>query len=174
MLIFCLYSSAHLRVCRARLCFVCAYLSLLAPAMAYGPPLPLCACTCSEGLDWIVWQARHYGLRVLLVLSSAASPARGGMSQYVRWLDPRGTAHDFYTSDTYRVRHARKSRMARTAQACARTYTHTYTHMHVHTGSKHAVKSPSIHNQVNVHWYQSAAPTPNRHTIKCANTRPSR
>ncbi|KAF5828081.1 hypothetical protein DUNSADRAFT_18253 [Dunaliella salina] len=56
-----------------------------------------------EGLDWIVWQARHYGLRVLLVLNSAASPVRGGMSQYVRWLDPKGTADDFYSSDTYRA-----------------------------------------------------------------------
>lgn len=57
----------------------------------------------SEGLDWIVWQARHFGLRVLLVQNSASSPVRGGMSQYVRWVSPSGTANNFYSSDTLRA-----------------------------------------------------------------------
>lgn len=51
----------------------------------------------------MVWQARQHGLRVLLVLSSAASPMRGGMAQYVRWIKPEGTAHDFYTGDTFKA-----------------------------------------------------------------------
>ena len=50
-----------------------------------------------------MWQAHAHGLRVLLVLSSAAGPARGGISQYVRWWDPGGTAHDFLSQDRYKV-----------------------------------------------------------------------
>ncbi len=65
-----------------------------------------------EGLDWLVWQARRFSLRLVLVLTSARWPVarrRGGAAQYVRWQSPDpagGTLHDFLTNDTFKVRAA--------------------------------------------------------------------
>lgn len=46
------------------------------------------------------WQARFYGLRVLLVLTSAnpsVMEARGGVAQYVNWCAMGGTGRDVHT-----------------------------------------------------------------------------
>lgn len=60
-----------------------------------------------DGLDWIVWQARRHGLRLVLVLTSGrqeAAQLRGGVAAYVRWFDRLGTFNEFFKNDTYKVR----------------------------------------------------------------------
>jgi hypothetical protein len=47
---------------------------------------------------------RHFGLRILLVLTSARYMELGGAAQYVRWYKAAGgTITEFYRDDTYKV-----------------------------------------------------------------------
>lgn len=63
-----------------------------------GPPCWLC---CRQGLDWVLDQARKYGIRLLLTLTNGDA-GFGGMSQYSKW-HGLNTVTDFYTSPKIRV-----------------------------------------------------------------------
>lgn len=56
-----------------------------------------------EGLDWVVAEARKYGLRLILVLTNAGSYENGGAYQYCQWVEPSLTLHDFWTNDTVKA-----------------------------------------------------------------------
>lgn len=57
-----------------------------------------------HGLDWLVAEARHYGLRLILTLTNGISAAFGGAWQYGQWLAPgTATAGDFYGVNSYRA-----------------------------------------------------------------------
>ncbi len=59
---------------------------------------------CSEGLDWVINEARESGVKLILTLTDSRGDY-GGMPEYVRAvLGDRGSITDFYTSSTVRVR----------------------------------------------------------------------
>lgn len=56
-----------------------------------------------DGLDWVVNQAREFGIRIIMVLTDSQGDY-GGMAQYVRWAGPlTETIRDFYASKRIRV-----------------------------------------------------------------------
>jgi endo-1,4-beta-mannosidase len=56
----------------------------------------------SEGLDWVVNEARVYGVRLILTLTNG-DQGYGGMSQYVKWAKGE-TVLDFYTDESIKAR----------------------------------------------------------------------
>ena len=57
----------------------------------------------SEGLDWVINEARESGIRLILTLTDSNGDY-GGMFEYVRAvLGEQGSITDFYTSKTIRV-----------------------------------------------------------------------
>ena len=58
----------------------------------------------SEGLDWVINEARESGIRLILTLTDSRGDY-GGMPEYVRAvMGEQGSIKDFYTSKTIRVR----------------------------------------------------------------------
>lgn len=57
---------------------------------------------CSEGLDWVVNEARSYGIRLILTLTNG-DEGYGGMQQYVDWFEGANVT-DFYTNLKIKVR----------------------------------------------------------------------
>jgi endo-1,4-beta-mannosidase len=56
-----------------------------------------------DGLDWVVNEARDFGIRIIMVLTDSQGDY-GGMAQYVRWAGPlTETVRDFYASKRIRV-----------------------------------------------------------------------
>ena len=56
-----------------------------------------------DGLDWVVNEAREFGIRIIMVLTDSQGDY-GGMAQYVRWAGPlTETVRDFYASKRIRV-----------------------------------------------------------------------
>lgn len=59
-----------------------------------------------DGLDYLMAEAKNYGIRLLLSLTNGDT-GFGGMEQYVRWARggaKGGSITDFYTSKELRVR----------------------------------------------------------------------
>ncbi len=59
----------------------------------------------SNGLDWIVAEAKNYGIRLLLSLTNGDT-GFGGMEQYVKWAHggaKGGSITEFYTDADIRV-----------------------------------------------------------------------
>ena len=67
--------------------------------------LSCCVATpCSEGLDWVINEARESGIRLILTLTDSRGDY-GGMPEYVRAvMGEQGSITDFYTSKNVRVR----------------------------------------------------------------------
>lgn len=64
-----------------------------------------------DGLDYLVAEAKNYGIRLLLSLTNGDT-GFGGMEQYVRWARggaKGGSITDFYTSRELRVNLANTS-----------------------------------------------------------------
>jgi endo-1,4-beta-mannosidase len=56
-----------------------------------------------DGLDWVVNEAREFGVRIIMVLTDSQGDY-GGMAQYVRWAGPlTENVRDFYASKRIRV-----------------------------------------------------------------------
>ena len=65
-----------------------------------------------DGLDWVVNEAREFGIRIIMVLTDSQGDY-GGMAQYVRWAGPlTETVRDFYASKRIRVSVPDKRRLA--------------------------------------------------------------
>ena len=63
----------------------------------------------SEGLDWVINEARESGVKLILTLTDSRGDY-GGMPEYVRAvLGDGGSITDFYTSRTVRVRAMRST-----------------------------------------------------------------
>ena len=56
---------------------------------------------CREGLDWVVDQAREYGMRLVLTLTNGDA-GYGGMPQYAKWHE-FDTVTGFYTLPAVKV-----------------------------------------------------------------------
>jgi len=56
---------------------------------------------CREGLDWVIDQAREYGMRLILTLTNG-DPGYGGMPQYAKWHN-FDTVTGFYTLPAVKV-----------------------------------------------------------------------
>ena len=58
----------------------------------------------SEGLDWVINEARDFGIKLILTLTDSRGDY-GGMSEYVRSaFGEEGSIADFYTSKVAKVR----------------------------------------------------------------------